>query len=153
MVEAGNPVYHSDGNCLIETETGTLVMGCKNSVIPDDGSVTVIGDRAFYDCDNLTSITIPDSVTSIGYSAFSYCSNLTSVTIGSGVTSIGDRAFYGCGDCLTSIVFEDTTTWYRTDDYYDWQNMTGGTSTSVTNASQSATYFKSTYYDYYWYKL
>ena len=197
-VDEGNSKYHSAGNCLIETASKTLVLGCKNSVIPTDGTVTSIGDSAFEDCSNLTSIVIPDSVTSIGYdafegcsnltsivipdsvtsigsSAFAYCSNLTSIvipdsvtsigsnafsscsklksiTIGSSVTSIGENAFFGCSK-LTSIVFKDTTTWYRTTNYDGWNNKTGGTSTSVTNASQSATYFKSTYDDYYWYKL
>ena len=33
-VEEGNEYYHSKNNCLIETATKTLVMGCKNSVIP-----------------------------------------------------------------------------------------------------------------------
>lgn len=55
--------------------------------------MTRIGQYAFFDCESLTSITIPDSVTNIGFSAFSGCSNLTSVTIGNGVTSVGDRAF------------------------------------------------------------
>ena len=77
VVEDGNPVYHSAGNCLIETATKTLIAGCKTSVIPDDGSVTSIGDWAFSDCSGLTSITIPDSVTSIGDRAFFYCSGLT----------------------------------------------------------------------------
>ena len=69
-VAPGNPVYHSAGNCIIETATGTLIQGCKSSVIPDDGSVMSIGLAAFYDCTSLTSIIIPDSVTSIGDSAF-----------------------------------------------------------------------------------
>ena len=68
--------------------------------IPD--SVTSIGDSAFSECENLTSITIPDSVTSIGGWAFEWCTNLTSITIPDGVTSIGDSAFRGCSN-LTSI--------------------------------------------------
>ena len=53
-VDSGNSVYHSADNCLIETATKTLIVGCKNSVIPDDGSVTSIGDYAFYECTSLT---------------------------------------------------------------------------------------------------
>ena len=102
IVEQGNDVYHSAGNCLIETESKTLIVGCKSSVIPKDGSVTSIGDYAFSGCSGLTSIVIPDSVTSIGSSAFSGCSGLTSVTIPDSVTSIGDWAFDGCSG-LTSI--------------------------------------------------
>ena len=67
-------------------------------------SVTSIGDYAFYDCDNLTSVTIGDFVTSIGYSAFYECNNLTSVTIGNSVTSIGERAFNGCAS-PTSVYY------------------------------------------------
>ena len=79
-VEEGNSVYHSAGNCIIETASKTVVAGCKTSAIPNDGSVTSIGDYAFYGCSNLTSVTIPDSVTSIGSSAFASCYELTSVT-------------------------------------------------------------------------
>ena len=79
-VEDGNKYYHSDGNCLIMTSNKVLVAGCKNSVIPDDGSVTSICEYAFYKCTGLTSITIPDSVTSIGDSAFLYCNKLETIT-------------------------------------------------------------------------
>ena len=95
-VAEGNSVYHSAGNCLIETASKTLIAGHKTSVIPADGSVTVIGEGAFSYCDGLTSIVIPDSITSIGSYAFSNCNNLTSVTIGSGVQSIGSSAFSYC---------------------------------------------------------
>lgn len=64
--------------------------------------VTSIGDSAFFDCENITSITIPNSVTSIGSGAFSYCLNLESVTIPDSVTSIGYSAFSFCEN-LTSI--------------------------------------------------
>ena len=99
-VASGNAKYHSGGNCLIETESHTLILGCKNSVIPDD--VTTIGDFAFYDCIGLTTIEIPASVTSIGDYAFQNCTSLTSIEIPASVTSIGDYAFDGCTS-LTSI--------------------------------------------------
>ncbi len=82
IVDSDNTVYHSSGNCLIETQTKTLIVGCKTSVIPDDGSVTHIANSAFRGCKALKSITIPVSVTSIGMYAFYGCSNLTSITFG-----------------------------------------------------------------------
>ena len=78
-VEKGNPVYHSDGNCLIETESRTLIAGCKTSVIPTNGSVTKIWNYAFYGCTGLESITIPDSITSIEEYAFFSCTGLETV--------------------------------------------------------------------------
>ncbi|MBQ7325220.1 MAG: leucine-rich repeat domain-containing protein [Clostridia bacterium] len=94
-VEAGNPVYHSQGNCLIETATGVLVVGCNNSVIPDDGSVTEIGRTAFYHCEGLTEITIPEGVTTIGAFAFDGCSNLATVKLPSSLRTIEQYAFSG----------------------------------------------------------
>ncbi len=102
-IKAGNPVYHSDGNCIIETASKTLIMGCKASVIPSDGSVTAIGEDAFYCCDKLTSIVIPDSVTSIGDDAFYACDKLKYVTMGNSVETIGYGAFEFC-ERLMSIV-------------------------------------------------
>ena len=96
IVEAGNPTYDSRENCnaIIETNSNTLIVGCKGTTIPN--SVTSIGDFAFSVCLSLTSITIPNSVTSIGDFAFSGCSSLTSITIPNSVTSIGMDAFYKC---------------------------------------------------------
>ena len=58
-------------------------------------SITDISDGAFYGCDSLTSVTIPNSVTKIGGSAFYGCTGLTSVTIGNSVNEIGSSAFEG----------------------------------------------------------
>ncbi|MCM1367821.1 MAG: leucine-rich repeat domain-containing protein [Roseburia sp.] len=99
-VQNGNTNYCIKGNCLIETESKTLIYGCKNSVIPIDGSVTSIEDYAFYCCGNLTSIEIPNTVTRIGGYAFVDCSNLTSMEIPSSVTSIGENAFVGCSQLI-----------------------------------------------------
>ena len=55
--------------------------------------VTSIGVGAFYDCDDLTSVTIPNSVTNIKYGAFEKCRNLASITIPNSITSIDMYAF------------------------------------------------------------
>ena len=109
VVESGNTKYDSrdNSNAIIETATNTLIAGCKNTVIPN--SVTSIGDGAFRDCYDLTSLTIPNSVTSIGDWAFSGCGYLTSVTIPNSVTSIGENAFYGCSS-LTSVTIPNSVT-------------------------------------------
>ena len=120
VVTTGNKKYHSENNCIIETETKRLIVGCKTSIIPSDGRVTLIGDYAFSGS-GLTSITIPDSVTSIGYGAFSGCSSLTSVTIPDSVTSIGEWAFAYCGG-LKNITYTGTIADWRNIDKGSWWN-------------------------------
>lgn len=58
--------------------------------------VTAIANGAFYDCDGLTTVIIPDGVTAIGASAFYHCTSMTSVTIGSNIPSITNYAFHDC---------------------------------------------------------
>ena len=80
--------------------------------------VVSVGNRAFYQCSDLTgveipntvmslqeqaftgagltSLEIPNSVTSIGGWAFYHCDELLSLTIGSSVSSIGTGAFQNC---------------------------------------------------------
>ncbi|HIY98328.1 MAG TPA: leucine-rich repeat domain-containing protein, partial [Firmicutes bacterium] len=122
IVEHGNSVYHSAGNCLIETSSGTLLAGCKSSVIPKDGSVTSIGRYAFYDCIGLTSITIPDSVTSIGYEAFYGCWGLKSITIPDSVTYIGGYVFYHCRGLISINYMGTMEQWSEIEKKDDWRD-------------------------------
>ena len=123
IVDSENINYHSSENCLIETSNKTLIAGCKNSIIPTDGSVISIGNEAFYDCSKLTSITIPDSVTSIGNSAFFSCSGLTSITISNSLISMGDYAFYCCSG-LTSITIPNNVTSIGMAAFYGCSSLT-----------------------------
>ncbi len=104
LVKEGNPIYHSAGNCLIDTQQKKLVLGCQSSVIPTDGSVTSIGAHAFDGCKNLKSIDIPPCVTRIEKAAFYDCAGLEKVSFGEGVREIGEGAFESCGE-LRELVF------------------------------------------------
>jgi len=97
--------YKVGGNTVTITDCNEIVSGALAIPLTYDGKpVTSIGDRAFWKCTNLTSVTIPDSVTRIGRSAFNSCSSLTSVTIPDSVTSIENGAFFGCSS-LKRITF------------------------------------------------
>ncbi len=103
-VGSGNSRYDSRDNCnsIIDTETNTLIVGCKNSVIPN--SITSIGDSAFKDCSGLNELALPNSVTSIGQSAFYGCGGLTELTLPNSLTKIGIYAFKGCTGLETITV-------------------------------------------------
>lgn len=86
-----NAVYDSRDNCnaIIETSSNKLILGSRNTIIPN--TVTTIGKEAFYTI-NIANITIPNSVTTIETRAFS-ASKLTSLSIPSSVITIGEDAF------------------------------------------------------------
>ena len=97
-----------------DTKTATLLPNSEkykgNIIVPEkvegkngeEYTVTALGDRSFYKCYDLTSISIPSSVTSLGVFCFGYCGGLTSIAIPSSVTSLGSACFSNSG--LSSIV-------------------------------------------------
>ena len=103
------------GNIYFDAATGTIT-GCDDSVteavIPGEISgvpVTAIGADSFAYCEDLISVTIPDSVTTIGEYAFFGCQNLGRVNIPYGVTSIEPYTFGWCWN-LTSAAIPDSVT-------------------------------------------
>lgn len=127
VVDEGNKVYDSRDNCnaIIETKSNTLIVGCKNSVIPE-GIKVISGGFAYFDyhdvwdertepdtygaflgCTGLQSISIPNSVTSIGEHAFSGCSNMKSITISNSITRISSYMFENCSS-LSDITIPES---------------------------------------------
>ncbi len=126
-VAAGNTNFRSENNCLID-RNGTVVLGCKTSVIPNDGRIFRIGEMAFADYEfsqivlpsslveimsfafadsNLTSITIPDNVEYINEYAFEGCQKLESVTLSQNLNTIGAYAFKDCVALKNIIIPEN----------------------------------------------
>ena len=90
VVEEGNPVYDSRDNCnaIIKTATNKLIMGCRNTVIPE--GIDTIGMNAFDSrLQGVTSIRLPNSVTVIEHGAFVGGSDLTTLVLSENLRSIG----------------------------------------------------------------
>ena len=92
-VHPDNPYYDSRGDCnaIIETATGSLIYGCKNTVFPDD--ITELDESAFYGITGPEHIVIPNSVTKIGHNAFYRTKGVKSIVLGSGVVDMEHNPF------------------------------------------------------------
>lgn len=99
-----NQIYDSRNNCncIIETKTNTLIVGTKNSIIPNN--ISKIGDWAFVDSE-IEKIIIPKSVNTIGEHAFDGCKNLKEIHIYKDLANIYKSAFNQCNN-LEGIFIE-----------------------------------------------
>ncbi|MBO7686669.1 MAG: leucine-rich repeat protein [Kiritimatiellae bacterium] len=119
----------SDGKATVWTvrpsPSGNLEIPSSLSAV----QLAAIGDFAFQGCDNLMSVTMPDSIAEIGESAFANCSSLSNVElpIGIGTLSVGANAFEA-----TTIVNIEERSGYE----LCWTNATGEV---VTDPFHSAT--------------
>lgn len=98
------------GEIVFDTQTGTIVsasVGIKSANIPtsiEGYAVIYIGDYAFSSCDELTSVTMPNTVLSIGKSAFQSCENLTRVSMTSSIKEIKSSAFQECSSLVSITI-------------------------------------------------
>ena len=95
---------------FVENKTGYTVSKFNGeqlaeAIIPaafDNRPVTSIGEKAFSQCVNLTTVSIPESVNEICSSAFANCNDLTNIKLPDSLTLIGNSAFSKCAG-LTEI--------------------------------------------------
>ncbi|MBQ6119399.1 MAG: leucine-rich repeat protein, partial [Clostridia bacterium] len=120
-VHADNPVYYSEGDCVIEKETKAVVLGGSASVLPD--GVTAIVYNAFSGRTALKEIAIPSSVKSLN--GFSGCTGLTAITIPDGVTEIGRYAFSDCTGLTGELVIPNSVTSLGYEAFYRCAGLTG----------------------------
>ena len=113
-----NQIWYTSSDGNVVTPYKSNVFGAQivsntyengKGIITFNDDVTTIGNNAFFNRSNLTSVIIGNSVTSIGEWAFYNCTSLTSVTIGNSVTSIGSCAFRDC-TLLTSVTINNEIT-------------------------------------------
>ena len=93
-VAADNPVYSGAGNCLIEKSTKTIILGSKNSVIPDDGSVETITEMAFWARLGPETLVIPSTIKTVGAYAFRDSFGIKELIICGGVETLEEFCFY-----------------------------------------------------------
>ena len=118
-------VLYNNG-LMVVSGTGIMEEPMHNSFVKElsvSNGITGIADNAFYNCDNLLKVTLPDTLVSIGNESFSSCDNLVNIKIPDSVTSIGDEAFMQCHS-LTSIRLPDSVTKIGEQAFYGCEAMT-----------------------------
>lgn len=95
-VAEDNPIYDSRYKCnaVLETNTNRLVVGCKNSTIPNN--CKIIGKDAFLGCENLKSVAWVSEVETIDNYAFYGCSSLQNLIFPDKLKNVAADAFQGC---------------------------------------------------------
>ncbi len=131
-----NTAYYNDTN---NWEDGVLYI--ENYLIDANTSIsgsysikqgtTLIADSAFYNCDGLTSILIPDSVTYIGSSAFSSCDNLKTVYYGGDSTAWGKLSIGSSNTSLTNAT--RVYNYLGTDENFLYMKVGDGASITLLN--------------------
>ena len=97
--------FFDDYNCTAPWYDAELRLRIKKVVV--EKGITYVGTWAFYDCSEMTSVSLPTTLETMGASVFMDCTSLTSVTIPAGVTFISGDFFRGCTS-LKSVTLPDS---------------------------------------------
>lgn len=77
----------------------------NKGIIKFNGNVTKLGQRVFFECKKLATVTLPQTITdTIGTSAFESCESLQAITIPDAVNGISEYAFSGCKNLTTAQI-------------------------------------------------
>ena len=79
-----------------------------NAIVVEDG-VTTVGNNAFYECKNVTSVSLPEGLKRIGIAAFAYCEKLENISIPGSVDTIDKSAFCECLNLKKIVIPEGVT--------------------------------------------
>lgn len=135
-VATGNPVFDSRDNCnaIINTETNTLIWGCKGTIIPN--GIVSIGSYAFSGFESPENPIFPESVEKIGYFAFAQCDNLKELHIPATITDIDRRNPFWGTDSLSIIEVDANNPTYDSRNYCN-SIISTGTNRLVTGCMNS----------------
>lgn len=115
-------VQMSENHCVIiscdKNLSGELIIPSEI----DGKAVVCIGEKAFYNCTELTRIVIPDTVTDIDEKAFAGCSNLQELEMPDSVLSLGQNIFSGCFN-LEKVRLSDNIQFVSQKCFYDCKKL------------------------------
>ena len=142
MAGRDNRGYGTEGKLSVLDLSEAKIVKGGDSYYPGDNCYTSndeIGEKAFYDCSRLTSLTLPAGITSIGEFAFSYCSGLTSIYVyAEKVPRIGRYAFEGCASRkCTLYVPKGTYDNYRLSEFGYFENIVEFDATGIDKTTTS----------------
>ncbi len=93
------PAFVFENGALYNREKTELLFcapACAKDGFNAPETVTAVAPQAFYNCKNVTAVTLPDGLVTVGDMAFAGCAKLESVSLPAGVAEIGARAFRAC---------------------------------------------------------
>ena len=106
---------------------------------PDGSNLVSIGERAFRNCDSITSVSLPDSLTSIERAVYAGCTSLHTLALPSNLETIGEFAFHGC-ESLDTVILPTNATFTIGRDAFGQTPVCDGThSSTLCNYIESST--------------